>query len=393
MSANDTLARLREAALKSSAGAAAQAPATPAPTPAAAQPAPTPPAALPQAAQAASPAPAPAPVPAASTAVTTSQASAPPSKAFTPAEAVSSDEEALAMIRLLHGNPEEGAKAVSVSDLYDETNANVGVSFSHPFAQVSKGYYKTLAKHCPKEFLEFMPDGQRPFNMVYLGYRIGATSWAGTFGDGKPPAFKFAIPSLRVNPDATEMIRQLLAISTKIQFKKVHESKYMTPSLGKLTPEIHIFGWKLTTGFICLSNSGHKAVELTAESLDATENVEIDGQVVMVNGEPKKKLVIEPMKVVQFTITENITINPKKPIDDPKRKWSDYPIIASIVPKKDVIPGSETAALKAQWENFFGPNIRTIANQGAAFSMASDFKGLSLDEIKGKLAQYNTALV
>lgn len=378
MAANDTLARLREAALKSAASTASAPAPVPASAPAAAQPAPTPPAAS-QAAPAASQA-----SPTTTNAVVTSQAASQASQApavskgpYVPPDlAFSSDAEALAMIKLLHGPSDATERATTVSELYDETNANVGVSFSHPFAQVSKGNFKTLAKHCPKEFLEFMPDGSRAYNMVYLGYRVGATSWVGKFGEGKPPAFKFAIPNLKMNPDATEMVRQLLAISTKIQFNKVHESKYM--HLGKLTPEIHIFGWKLTTGFIVLSTSGHKAVEMTTEKLD--EVVE-------------NKLVIEPMKVISFTPIEHQDINNKKPIDDPRRIIRAYPIIASVKPTAEVTPGSETAALAQQWSDFFMPNVRAVAKQVSAFHNTDDFKGLSLAEIKGKLAQYAAAMV
>lgn len=373
MAANDTLARLREAALKSSASPAAQAPAlTPTPAPAAAQPAPTPPQAAPV------PTPAPQAQNNAVAASPASQAASVPAKGpYVPPDlAFSSDEEALAMIKLLHGPSDATERATTVSELYDETNANVGVSFSHPFAQVSKGNFKTLAKHCPKEFLEFMPDGSRAFNMVYLGYRIGATSWVGKFGEGKPPAFKFAIPNLKVNPDATEMVRQLLAISTKIQFNKVPEAKYM--HLGKLTPEIHIFGWKLTTGFIVLSTSGHKAVEMTTEKLD--EVVE-------------NKLVIKPMETIAFAPIEHQDINNKKPIDDPRRIIRAYPIIASVKPAIEVTPGSETAALKQQWLDFFMPNVRAVAKQVSAFHNTDDFKGLTLAETKAKLAAYAAAMV
>jgi hypothetical protein len=383
MTVNDTLARLREAALKSSAApapAAQAAPATPAasataaasftqPPAASAAPAPTPPAPLaaaaaPQAAPAATP-------PAAQLPSTTTEA--PPSKVYVAPETVTSDEAAVAMLKLLHGSPQDNDKEMTVSDLYDETNSGIGVSFSHPFAQVVKGSFKTLAKHCPKEFLEFMPDGTRPFNFVYLGYRIGATSWTGKPGDGKPPAFKFAVPTHRVNPQATEMMRQIIAICSKIQYKKVHESKYM--HLGKMVPEIHIFGWKLTTGFICLNVTGHKAVELTSESLDDSSIVKWIGK-----------------GPVAFTITEHLTENTKMPIDALNRKWKDYPILASVLSDDKAGPGSETAALRQQWEAFYMPNIRTIANQIAAFNSAADFKGLNIDEIKSKLSQYTAAM-
>ena len=315
------------------------------------------------------PAASPAPTPAAAPQATNAVAAAPASSVLA-TTTINSDEDAKNALAMLYGPSADAANDVTPADMFDEIDSGGGLAFKLPFAQVRKGNWD-VHKSCPQTIYDFMPAGKRPFWMIYLGYRIGGIGWPVTSGatGGAPPLFRFAIPHRRMFPASTEVTRQTLLYGSKIQYKKVNEEKYK--HIGKLTPEIHIFGWTPNTGFICLTVQGFSPSELTAEGLS-----------------PKTIRDIEGLGPLCFTIEAHETVNKK--VTDPNAKnarWTDYWI------KPDFQPTEEKSnALFTAWEKFKSENIQEFARTVVAFHKTEDYNGLSQDEISRKLSQYAAAI-
>lgn len=353
---SDVLARLKAAAAKNSQAAAntqpaatpvaqpaAEAPATPAVT--------TPVASTPAASQPAVEAPK-------TTAVAVSAITAP-----------ATQDEAKNALALLWGKTPDQVEA---ADVFDEVNGQGGVAFAQPFAQIKKGNWDVYSK-TPSEIMEFMPVANRPFTMVYLGYSVGATVWPISSNpngkpDGKPPMYRFRIPSSRTYPGSTDLVRRTLGIGSKVQYKKIKPEtlKNGGPGIGKLTPEIHIHGWTPKTGFIILSAPGFKTSELTAASL-AQDTV-------------RDFIGVAPLV---FILDKHQTVNKKAQPGADNATWDDFFVRAEARPNE-----AKTTEYMAAWEAWSSANMIELATRAQAFASGSDFSGIDVEAVERYLAKY-----
>jgi hypothetical protein len=271
-----------------------------------------------------------------------------------------SDEEAKNALALLY-NDDGGA---DLSKVFDDVKGQGGVSFSHPFAQIKQGNWDVYQKGCPDSVFEYMPAGNRPFTMVYLGHRVGATGWIGESGSGKPPVFKFAIPHRKVFADATELTRQVISIGRKVQFKILKEASYA--HLGKLTPETHIFGWTPNTGFIILSVPGYSSTDLTTQQLATDEVKAVAGKAPLV-----------------FTIEVENVVNKNAQPGAKNAAWKNY--YAGVAMKTTE---QKSVEMYTAWNDFQARNQAEVARQTFAFLRTEDFKGLPIDQVTALLQKY-----
>jgi hypothetical protein len=350
---SDVLARLKAAAAKNS-QAAAQAPAAVEAAPVTSTPAPTPAAAAPQAQTA--PQSAPEATKAVSTAVSATAAPA-------------TQDEAKNTLALLWGKTTDQVEA---SDVFDEVNGQGGVAFSQPFAQIKKGNWDVYSK-TPSEIMEFMPVANRPYTMVYLGYSVGATVWPISSNpngkpDGKPPLYRFRIPSSRTYPGSTDLIRRTLGIGSKVQYKKIKPETLKTagPGIGKLVPEIHIHGWTPKTGFIILSVPGFKSAELTAASLAQDTARDFIGVAPLV-----------------FILDKHQTVNKKAAPGADNATWDDHFVRAEARPNE-----TKTTDYMAAWEAWSSANVIELATRAQAFASGSDFSGVDVETVERYLSKF-----
>lgn len=269
------------------------------------------------------------------------------------------DEEAAAALLAMYS---PSGDVPSLSQIADEVDGGSGLRLTHPFSQIRKGNW-TTHKSCPEAIIDAMPVGDRPFNMIYLGHRLGATCWRGKPGDGTPPAYGFALPHGRLDSRAVDMQRRTLYVGSLVQYKKLPEA--VLGELGKLTPEVHVFGWTPKTGFVILVVSGYSSSQFTIDNMKG--NIETNC----------------PQTALKFEIDPHITENRKRPIDDPRRKWTDYAIKATSTPTDP-----RTQDLMGSWTQYFQTNIKEVASQCTTFLKAADFQGLPLADVDARLKDY-----
>jgi hypothetical protein len=285
---------------------------------------------------------------------------------YVPPTSVSNDDDARKALALLRDDDQEDSEA-GISTIFDDMNNSGGISFSHPFAQIKVGNWNVHQKSCPETVFEYMPVGSRAFTMIYLGHRVGATGWPSTNGAppaGLPPTFKFALPHRKLYPDATELTRQVLAVGSRIQYKKLPEERWAP--LGKLTPEVHIFGWTPKTGFIILSVPGFNSAELTCNALSQKSVRDVMGEAPLV-----------------FSIEKNSVVNKKAKPGDKNANWVNYYAAATLNHTDE-----KSKQMYAEWKAFKDKNVIDVANQCMAFQSCQDFKGLTTEETAKLIGRY-----
>ena len=271
---------------------------------------------------------------------------------------ISSDEEAMQALAALTSDFDE---ETSLSAISASVDTGTGMSHTFPFASIRNENWDVNNKYMPEEIYRYMPAGNRPFYGVYICHRIGGTGWIGAGSAGKggnPPAWRFALPDPRVVPSVAETARAVLKIGRKIQFTKGDE-RVKFDVIGRLTPEVHILVWTPECGFVILVGPGHKTVEDTLKDLEKVEK--------------------RPMTPVRFGLEIDEVVNKKVQKVDPNAKnasWTDTRISVNIVAEKEI------QRIGTAWQEFLSRDRVAVANAATNFRMASDFDGLSAEEVQ-----------
>lgn len=286
-----------------------------------------------------------------------------PVDALLPAAVDSGDAAQRALAAMFGGGAAQNAMSISAiaEDLDDG-----GVRESFPFASVRKGSWVAYNKIDPLIY-DALPIGQRPYRMVYISHRLGAIGWAGPAeGSSKqPPLWAAVAPIPSVSQLAGELNRRILKIGSKIQYT-AGSAREKFDAVGRLTPEIHVFGWRPDTGFIVLVCSTFKSTELSSL---AFKNFESKGGVPIV-----LELGVEHQH------------NPRA-TDPKKRDWD----VTYLKPRVELDkPAADLAqafdALKSQDCGV------PLAKECLKFARGEDYSGLNLTDLVAKLDQYNALI-
>lgn len=277
---------------------------------------------------------------------------------------VTTDEEAVNALALLMAPGEE----MSLAAIAASVDTGGGMSHSLPFATIKNDNWDVNQKYTPDEVYRFMPAGNRPFYAVYVAHRIGATGWIGAGSAGKggnPPAWRFALPSPLVDPKAVDLVRETLKIGRKVQFT-TSSDRVKFDDVGRLTPEIQILVWTPDCGFVVLVGAGHKTVDASLTNAAKVEK--------------------KPGTPVKFGISVEETVNKRVQKADPNAKnaaWTDAVITV------DVEAGSEGERLFAAWNELKTRDVKTLATHVGHFKRATDYSGLTVEEVETLLSSYS----
>jgi hypothetical protein len=254
-----------------------------------------------------------------------------------------------------------GSSAASLAAITAATDEG-GVKELFPFATVKNGNWQPYTK-IPNNILDHMPIGTRPFRMVYLSHRIGALGWqgAGSKTTKQPPLWSAAAPIPAVSALAAQVNADIMTIGSRVQFTKA-EQRTKFDTAGRLSPEVHVFGWTPKTGFIVLVCGTFTGAKLTLEAF-----ADHEGKGGM------------PMSVELASETQT---NPKA-TDPNKARWEVTYISPSV--KVDA-PATELAQA---FETLKATNPQALAEEMIKFATAGDYVGLSLPQLVTKLAEYN----
>lgn len=316
----------------------------------------------------ATPAPTPAPAPVADAGSVFTQ----PSASFLPAMAQNEAEAASTLALLLGRVPDS---TIEIADAAADADQG-GMSFKQPFASCRKGNWSVSKTAYDDAIRANMPMGDRPFQMVYLSHRVGATGWKGAGVQGKAgdrPLWKYAIPiyvrqneNLIKNELMSMFVRGSMFVGSRINFTKSGE-RVKFDEVGRLTPEIHILGWTPEVGFITLVVSGFKPTEYTIENLSETKLV--------------------PGLAYKFEPELHNEKNRKAKPGDLNEAWENWAIKA-LLDASD----SRGAQITQEFINAKSRNNIGFLNEITGFGETSDFEGLSMAELADKLTSYDAIL-
>lgn len=273
-------------------------------------------------------------------------------------DAIQSTDDAQRTLAALFGGNSGGAK--SLTEIVDGVDEG-GVREAYPFAQVKKGNWVAYNK-IPQNIFDAMPVGNRPYRMVYLAHRIGATAWQGS-GDGtnkQPPIWAAAVPVPTVSPVAAELNMRLMKIGSKIQYTSGAD-RVKFDSVGRLTPEIHVFGWRPDTGFFVLTCSTFKGAELSIHAFSKMENK---------GGVP-----------IVLNLAKEHQHNPRA--TDPRKKDWDVDYL-----QPDIVLDEMAQKLAGDFESLKTSNGMALAQECLKFARTEDYSGLNVQDLIAKLDQY-----
>jgi len=271
---------------------------------------------------------------------------------------IDSDEDVARAMAAFTGGHQTGR---SLAELAAATDEGGGVREAFPFATLKKGSWSAYNK-IDQNILDAMPVGNRAFRMVYLAHRLAAVAWVGS-GDGsnkQPPIWAAAAPIPTVDALASEINQNLLLVSRKIQFTGA-DNRAKFDTLGRISPEVHIFGWTPATGYIVLVCSTYTAATLTSAAFSSIEG---RGGI--------------PIKLEIATETQD---NPKA-TDPKKRQWD----VAYVKPV--IVLDEPAQALATAFDTLRAQNLRSVATECLKFGRGDDYNGLKTPELVEKLAQY-----
>jgi len=207
---------------------------------------------------------------------------------------------------------DEASAALTLTRLFTSTSLDMsedasainqgGNSFKMPFARLAKGKWEPF-KDLPQEQYDFMPSGERPYNGIFLGYRVGGTAWRSSMTNN-PPVYKCVAPNTIVGgPKARELFDKIMSIGSKIKYTKAKE-KVKYDAVGRLIPELHVLVWTPKVGMITLVIPGHESVLSSIKALkDATKR---------------------PLFPYKFAVVVNAIVNKNAAEGADNRSWTEY---------------------------------------------------------------------
>jgi hypothetical protein len=257
-----------------------------------------------------------------------------------------------------------GQVGMDISDVAQSVDQG-GMAFKQVIARVSQGQWNTPKNSCPEDKYEVMPAGNRPFLGVLLGYRVGATGWAGeaTTGTGKPPVYRFVVPHPKFDSRGSELVAKTLGVGKKINFtKRVNRTKFDVA--GRLSPEVHILVWTPQTEFVTLVSTSFNSCQKTIEALKG---------VIERSGCPYR-----------FNIKNEVITNNNAKEGDANKSWDNYYIEAQAA------IDDKGAAMMQQFKEFANKNALTLVGEVMNFLRGDDYNGLKGDALNNKLAEYDS---
>ena len=275
---------------------------------------------------------------------------------------VADDEAAAKVLAVFLGGGPAPSGVVTLSDVGEATEAGGGVRHSHPFCQIKQGNWETHKSAQPAVF-ENMPVGNREFRAIYLGHRLGMTSWAGGStkgGGGSPPLWAAVVPTMLVHKGSLELSTKILHIGSRVQYTK-RDQRAKFDTVGRLTPELQVLMWTPATGYFVAVTPGYKATQASLVAI--------------------KKIQEHVSGPVFLRLDKEVEEN-KKATNPDAKEWDVF--FAAF----DLCANEQGMALLTAFTEVRNRDPQGVANAVLKFHRGDDYDGLKLPELTERVKKY-----